>query len=470
MVEVFRAVLNMSITASYVIVAVLCVRFCLRWAPRKYSYWLWSAVGFRLCCPISFETIFSLFRLPFFSATRAYQGNGLDYSHLSEGGLSVTIVEDTLVGQAITGTAVLRTEWWLGAGTLVWASGIVLLLGYGLWAAWRLHRQMKTAVRLRENVYQSEYVRSPFVLGIVNPRIYIPYGLDTDTLGYVLQHEQYHLKRQDPLVKAVAFGLLILHWFNPLVWLAFVLMSRDMEMRCDEYVLSQEEGICKAYSTSLLNFATNRRFEVPGPLAFGENDVTRRIKHVLNWKRPKTWVVGLAAGICMLVVLGCMANPSGKAAPYGTDYTKLFEREIIQELETGQITFLSGHEIWTSDAEEPVLRLDAVSYDGKIAVAAFEYRSGEGYVLDEVIKWEEMIPRGQDIKTGYYIKGGKEFFFVVSNNPNLKKIVFSGDYEAETSVMECPAFFVYDYLDSFNREGNFTMTYEFYDAAGNVLR
>lgn len=325
--SVFLKLLNMSITASYVILAILLMRLLLRKAPKKYSYLLWSAAAFRLCCPVSFSSVFSLFRLKLFDMTSAQQTGSAALQYVPEqvGFMAQPEVNvgipaaNAAINNALPAaehvTSVNPLQLLILIASCVWIIGIFGLLAWAVISCIRLRFQLRTAVLLKDNVYQSDQVRSPFILGVVRPKIYIPFGLDTDSLRYVLAHERCHLKRLDHLIRPFAFLLLTLHWFNPLCWLAFYLMVRDMEMSCDETVLSGEGDICADYSTVLLSFAANRRFPSPSPLSFGESGVKSRIKNVLKWKRPKVWVTLLAAVLCIAMVAACAANPTQKDVP-----------------------------------------------------------------------------------------------------------------------------------------------------------
>ena len=336
METVFLKILNMSLTASYVILAVVLVRFILKKAPKKYAYALWSVVGFRLCCPVSFQSVFSLFKLKPFDMTAAQHASaGAALTYVPEE-IGMMAQPEITVGipsanALLYGSLPAATPQYSAnpmqiivyiAG-VIWCVGIGLLLVYSLASLILLHIRLRKAVRLETGVYQSETVCSPFVLGLLHPRIYLPYGLDEKTLGYVLAHERYHIRHFDHLVKLFAFILLCLHWFNPLCWLAFILMSRDMEMRCDEWVLDSQGSACKAYTTALLSFASNRRFPVPGPLAFGESGVRIRVKNALRWKKPKLWLTAAALALCVAVVAACAANPDVQyqtASPFGSAY------------------------------------------------------------------------------------------------------------------------------------------------------
>ncbi len=322
MEAVFIKILNMSITASYVIAAVIVVRLLLLKAPKKYSYLLWSAAAFRLCCPLSFQSVFSLFNMkPFdMTAARRYGSDALQYipdtiGTMTQPNITVgipvanTIITDSL--PAATATAgVNPIQIALSIGTILWGMGMVVLLVFGVISYIKLRRNLSNAVLIKENIHCSDQVRSPFVLGLIRPKIYLPFGLDEDRQRYVLTHEKHHIKRFDHVIKPLAFLLLTVYWFNPLCWIAFFLMSKDMEMSCDEKVLSCEERIQKAYGTLLLSFASNRRFPAPSPLAFGESGVKMRIKNILNWKKPTP--LGTLAGtvLCVAALAACAANPA----------------------------------------------------------------------------------------------------------------------------------------------------------------
>ncbi len=294
--NLFLSMLSMSLTASYSILAVLLVRFLLQKAPKKYSYLLWSVVAFRLCCPVSFLSAVSLFRLKLPGISPSFSAGS--------GGMSPPAGFSAVLPNFVS------PQIWLIPGTALWLTGAAALAAYGLISYIRLAGKLRMAVRLKDNVFQSEYVQSPFILGLANPKIYIPYHLDSQTLHYVLLHENYHIKRCDHILKTAAYLLLALHWFNPLCWLAFHLFCKDMEMSCDEHVLDQEEHISSGYSDALLSFALRRRFPSPSPLAFGETDIKKRILHILSWKPPRSAVVLLSTALCLAAVFVCAANPT----------------------------------------------------------------------------------------------------------------------------------------------------------------
>ena len=324
METIFLRILNMSVTASYVILAVLALRLLLKKAPKRFSYLLWSAVGFRLCCPVSFAAALSLFNIKLFDMTKAQTvgSAALEYVPQNIGMMArpavttgipaANAIVNPALPAAVSEYSINPMQIWLAVFTVVWCVGAAALLVYGTVSYIRLRRRMVNAVRLEGNVYESDRVSSPFVLGFARPRIYLPFGLDANAREYVLLHERHHLRRLDHIVKPFAFVLLALNWFNPLCWLAFALMSRDMEMSCDERVLGGEQANNKSYSLTLLSFAAGKRFPAPSPLAFSETDVKSRIKNALRFRKPAAWVSVVAAVLCLVAVTAFAANPKSE--------------------------------------------------------------------------------------------------------------------------------------------------------------
>lgn len=313
----FSTVLEMSGKACVVIAAVMLARLILARAPKKYSYFLWSLVALRLCVPFSISTGFSIFGIKnLFSGGNAQT--------VITDPVPQTIVPDTMpdigtqdviarpgndpvisVSSGITLTQVL---------VAVWLCGIIAMLVYGIISYVLIKRRMTTATRLEGNVFCSENVLSPFALGFIRPKIYIPYGLDDVIREKIIAHEKYHIRRLDHLAKPFAFLLLAVHWFNPLCWLAFNRMSLDMEMSCDEKLLRAQgdEEMKKIYTKALLSFASNRRFPAPGPVNFNESgNAKKRISNSLNYKKPRVWVSVLAFLFCAVMLVACATDASG---------------------------------------------------------------------------------------------------------------------------------------------------------------
>lgn len=312
---VFQQVVSMSLTASLVILAICGARLLLRQAPKKFSYWLWAGAAFRLVCPFSFPAAFSLLALAPAAQTVAENGPLTEVSYLPGARLPEAApgvgVADAVLPQAAGAGQALGLWEVLG---LVWLLGAAALLIGALVAYLRVKGQVATAVKFAHNVYECGAFRSPFVLGFFRPKIYIPFGLEPRQREHVLCHESAHIQRRDYLVKPLGFLLLAIHWFNPLVWLAFHLMSRDMEMSCDEKVLSQlGEEARREYSLSLLSIGSSRRFPAPNPLAFGETGVKERVVNVMKFRRAKRWVTVAAAVAVVAVTAACAANPAGES-------------------------------------------------------------------------------------------------------------------------------------------------------------
>ncbi|MFS0725779.1 M56 family metallopeptidase [Paenibacillus sp. 1P07SE] len=333
MQTLFLGIVNMSVTASYVIAAVLLIRLLLKRAPKKYAYLLWAVVLFRLVCPVSISSELSLFNVPSLDMSVAQRESASALSYVPQGigeaetpSMTVGIPQmNAVINESLPpgnpAASVNPMQVVLALVSMVWAAGTVLLLGYGLVSYLRLKKRMATAVRLGEGVYESDRIGSPFILGFIRPRIYIPFGLGTLEREYILMHEAYHLKRKDHLIKPVAFAVLALHWFNPLVWVAFSRMARDMEMSCDEQVLAKGgSAMAKDYCTTLLAFATNRRLPTASPLAFGESGIRERVRNVLRYRKPGRSAVFICASVCLFVSAACATNPlSGDPATESVD-------------------------------------------------------------------------------------------------------------------------------------------------------
>jgi beta-lactamase regulating signal transducer with metallopeptidase domain len=310
MSELFLSVLNMSLTASYVIFFVILVRLLLKKAPKIISYALWGVVAFRLIIPFSFESMFSL--MPRNTNTVPIP-HDIIYQQSPQINSGIEVV-DSFVGKSLPapaiGASVNPLQIYIEIGAYIWVLGIIALLVYSLVSVLILKRQLKSAQLIEQNIFEAKNLKTPFVLGLIRPKIYLPVGLNATERSYILLHEQTHIHRKDHMIKIVAFLILSIHWFNPLVWIAFILMSADMELSCDERVLKEmNEDIKKSYANSLLSLATGRHILNGSPLAFGEENVKNRIKNVLNYKKPRFWVIAVALVAVIVVGVGLFTNP-----------------------------------------------------------------------------------------------------------------------------------------------------------------
>ena len=306
----FLRVLNMGITAGYCVLVILLLRLFLKKLPKIYSYVLWIVVYFRLVCPVSVKSVFSLLKVnpqtvPSDIGTRINP-------RITSGVPQVDAVVNAGLAQAAPAVeaSVNPMQIVVYAATVVWGIGVLLLFGYSVWSVLRLKRQLGDARRIGRNLYESERLHTPFVLGCFAPRIYLPAGLGDKERVYVLAHERTHIRRRDYLVKEAAFLVTCIYWFHPLIWLAFYLMCRDMEMSCDESVIrSMGRENKKEYSAALLSLASGRQILNGSPLAFGEGDIKGRITNVLRYKRPAFWGGVALAIVLAAVLLGLALNP-----------------------------------------------------------------------------------------------------------------------------------------------------------------
>lgn len=350
----FLQILNMSFTAGIVILFVLVIRLFLKKAPKIFSYALWAVVLFRLICPFSFESMISL--LP----TKA--------NPISQDILNSPVPDTGAAGlypaAALPAAAPLASvdlwQIWVYIGSIIWIGGIAVLLISSLISLWKLKKRLRSAVHEKENIYFTDGLSTPFVMGIFRPKIYLPANLSAKEKQYSLLHEQTHIRRRDPFVKMISFFVLCLHWFNPLAWAAFFISSKDMEMSCDEAVIKLlGYHIKKEYSSLLLTLAAGRKAIGGTPLAFGGGDTKGRINNVLNYKKSAFWVIALALAAVAVLSFGLMANPKVSLAQK-TESEKLYENRtpylgdnaavgaIISELGFPKDLNYDGFELFTA--------------------------------------------------------------------------------------------------------------------------
>lgn len=330
MAGIFLKIVNMSISACWIVLAIILLRFVLKKAPKWINCVLWGLAGLRLVLPFSFESVFSL--IP--SAETITKVPDSPRPQINSG---VSVIDnqinDYLQGNYFEGVTRPMGNF-VDITTLlaiVWIIGIVALLIYTLVSFLRLKSKIGTAVLLRDNIYQSEAVVSPFVLGVIKPKIYLPFNMNGQDMNHVIAHEQAHIRRKDHFLKPLGFLILTLHWFNPVVWFGYILLCRDIELACDEKVVKELSNEQRAdYSEALLACSVNRRMIAACPLAFGEVGVKDRIKSVLNYKKPAFWVIVVAIVVIITVAVCFLTNPisdrlanieGGKLDAYLTEQT-----------------------------------------------------------------------------------------------------------------------------------------------------
>lgn len=310
MTELFLKIVNMSISATWLVLAVLVLRLLLRRAPRWISVLLWGIVAVRLVSPFFPESPISL--IPNAEAIPSdIMMDAAPSLDTGIGGLN-NLVNPMIAGSLAPGPgdSTNPLQIWIPILAAVWGMGTAGGLIYIALSYLRLSRKVGTAVLLKGNLFQSEHVTSPFVLGIICPKIYLPYGMEEEILVHVAAHEQAHIRRRDHLWKLAGIICLALHWFNPFVWLAYTLLCRDMEGACDERVIREFDREQRAeYSQALLSDSLKRHKAAACPLAFGEVGVKQRVKSVLHYKKPAFWTVLAAAAACVAFALCFLSNP-----------------------------------------------------------------------------------------------------------------------------------------------------------------
>lgn len=411
MVQAFTTILSMSKTACFIIAVVLLARLLLKKAPKVISYALWSVVFIRLLCPFSFSSSFYGMPEQTYAPVVTLQQAPVEAIPQTE-----TTSEPDLTAESKSEEPLIQRS--LPALSGIWLAGIGGMLLYGGFTYLRLHKKLVCSVPYKKGIYWADYLESPFVMGLVHPKIYLPSTLGEKELPYILAHEEHHIKRLDHLAKPLAFLALCLHWFNPFVWLSFILFCKDMEMSCDEAVLRQlGEGVRADYAQSLLSLATRHRIITGTPLAFGEGDTKGRIKNMKNWKKPVVWIVVLAVAACVLLSVFLLTNrkdaPEEPSAPTTAQVTEWLDSRLLdagyllegRKTADGQVlvwdeasfaqTTISGQPCYTmalcfADEENRLYASFAVSEDGEIVYQ-------ENLASDtDADRWQSLVPAKQE--------------------------------------------------------------------------
>lgn len=308
--DVFLKLVNLSISASWLILAVLVLRVVLKKAPKWVMPLLWGVVALRLVCLFSIESALSL--IPSAETIPSEIVTETREPVLYEQATLDIVTNPTLPSAAEVPVGVSRQQAQVDFNiySILWLAGMAALLVHALVSAGKLKRKLATAILLRDNIYESEFVDSPFVFGVVKPNIYLPMHMDEGTAAYVIAHEHAHLARRDHWWKVLGYLVLALHWFNPLVWVAYILFCRDIELACDEKVVRGLDGAARAdYSQALLSCAAPKRAVAACPLAFGEGNIKMRVKSALHYKKPAFWVAAAAVLAVVIVAVCFLTNP-----------------------------------------------------------------------------------------------------------------------------------------------------------------
>lgn len=357
MSELFLEIVNRSIAASWIVIAVLILRFCLKKAPKWVNVLLWGIVAVRLIFPFSIESALSL--IP--SAETVSPSIMMETAPSVQTGVpALDQVINPVIDHSLApapGASANPLQIWIPVLTVIWLLGVAALFLYSAVSYRRLRRRVCEAVILRDNIYQSENVCSPFVLGIIRPKIYLPYHMDKREMDHVIAHEQAHIRRGDHWWKPLGFLLLTVHWFNPLLWLSYILLCRDIELACDERVIREMGNEQRAdYTHALVSCSVSRRSIAACPLAFGEVGVKTRVKSVMNYKKPAFWIILASALICAAAAVCFLTNPkTEQSLPSGGDN--------VSDMGPAQA------EKWFDYLEKP----EITNWDGRLEIDLPEY-------------------------------------------------------------------------------------------------
>lgn len=380
--KLFSAVLNMSLTGSLVILPVLLVRLLLKRFPKIFSYALWSVVLFRLLCPLSFSAPVSFLNMLKPETRVAAPGTTVisflpgDVPAFSEDPSDREVpVRRPQENKPVDRASLVPA---------LWLSGVAVLGLSGLGQYLRLRKKLVEAVPLERGLYWADQIDTPFVLGVFRPRIYLPSNLPAQELPYILAHERHHIRRCDHIWKLLAYGALCIHWFDPLVWVAFVLAGKDMEMSCDEAVIRQlGPQIRGDYSASLLRLATGKKKIAVTPLAFGQGDTKGRVLNMAKWKKPRVWVSLLCFLLCAAVLVACAVNPKekGNAVDPSTDTGIAADGDTLQY---GSLTMTLPQGVEAENRENGL----ALLQEGK-TVGGIDRRDYPAFVASDLVELKE---------------------------------------------------------------------------------
>lgn len=393
--DVFLKLVNLSISASWLILAVLVLRFVLKKAPKWVMPLLWGVVALRLVCPFSIESALSL--IPSAETIPSEIVTETREPVLYEQATLDIVTNPTLPSAAEVPVGVSRQQAQVDFNiySVLWLAGMAALLVHALVSAGKLKRKLATAILLRDNIYESEFVDSPFVFGVVKPNIYLPMHMDEGTAAYVIAHERAHLARRDHWWKVLGYLVLALHWFNPLVWVAYILFCRDIELACDEKVVKGLDGAARAdYSQALLSCAAPKRAVAACPLAFGEGNIKTRVKSALHYKKPAFWVAAAAVLAVVIVAVCFLTNPRpdiNAETLLGTSRGEITRISVkMGEADSGEEYHMSTEEIKTV-----LSLLDAAEYERLGSASAMQECYARLYFEGAAGERELMLSQGE---------------------------------------------------------------------------
>ena len=430
--RMFLTVITMSFSASVAIAAVIVARLILKKAPKIFSYVLWGVVLFRLIVPGFIESPVSivpaaepLAEYYTLDETAASFNESMDMAvnNLSNQNSFIRIINYIVpTGEAGESFSLYVRPWevWVPAGTAVWAAGITVMLIWSAVSYFKLRKRLRGALHMEDNIFLADHIESPFVMGLIFPKIYIPSSVSDWETEYIVEHERHHIMRRDHQLKALGFAALCLHWFNPLVWLAFLLASADMEMSCDEAVVKKLGHEIRAdYSRSLLGFSTGKRIIAGIPLAFGEGSTEARIKNLAAWKKPALWIT-VTAAVLILAVTAMVGGTQKRVSTelMGADYSI---KEVLYAVTVGGEISTPPPAKYSVTADYNLYVLDKEPADwirlGSLDFYPLTNEELETYMPVESIRKEFRVAKITDAKI---LRTANQNFYIVFQTKNGK--------------------------------------------------
>lgn len=410
----FLKLLNISITASWLVLAVCALRLLLKRTPKSFRCIMWAIVGIRLLSPFSFESVLSLIPSTETIPQKLISGSsfrihtGIEIVDSSVNNYLGDLYYEGVTVSANNGSHIMSIL------AFIWLMGIIAMVIYTIASCKNLHGKTSEAAKLKDNIWICDHLAAPFILGIFHPRIFMPSSMSEADMKYVAAHERAHLKRHDHWWKPVGFTLLTVYWFNPFIWAAYILFCRDIELACDEKVL-RDMGTDnkKSYCETLINCSVPHRKVTACPLAFGEVGVKERIKNILHYRRPTIWITAAGAAVCIALVVCFLTNPKS------TDYMPAGDRKTY---------FFSD----SADPMDPTIQLNEKDHSFQFIYSALSsYIAAGKYELTDKF----LTLRTEDGSYTYVFKVKDEGF--VFDGAKSSKIP-EYKYSATSSDTECP--------------------------------
>ena len=383
--KVFISILNMSLTGTFVVVVIMFARFPLKKLPKIISYCLWAVAGFRFVFPYSITSIISL--IPFKAAPIPYDIATQAVPRIDSGITAIDNTINSILPAAVPDNSVNPLQVWAAIGASVWFIGLIAMSIYGIASYFLLKHKMHGITAGEDNIYEADNIQSPFLLGVIKPKIYVPAELSEQERNYVIIHERVHIQRYDHIVKFIAYFILCLHWFNPFTWAAFMLMGVDMEMSCDEQALKDMgEETRRDYSLSLLSLASDKRIIGGSPLAFGEGGIKERIKNVLRIKKHSRIVIISAVVLVSILSVGFTVNSNENIMSI-THGSNQYQDNVNKDVADSEAILVTGNEQNTPKTMIALLKEVNVELNGNGIITqlfAYELNSLQYFRIQDI--------------------------------------------------------------------------------------